>query len=123
MLATLLRAGTIALACLLFVASGAQARDRKPADIAVSDLPPQAVHMLDLIRNRGPFPFDRDGIVFGNRERALPERPRGYYREYTVKTPGVRGRGANRIVCGGDQSSTRDCYYSADHYRTFRRIR
>lgn len=123
MLVTLLRAGTIALACLLFATGGAQARDRKSADISVSDLPAQALHTLDLIRSKGPFPFDRDGIVFGNREHALPDRPRGYYHEYTVKTPGVRGRGANRIVCGGDQSSAPECYYSADHYRTFRRIR
>jgi ribonuclease T1 len=124
MLATLLRAATIALlACLLFATGGVQARDWKSADILVGDLPPQALHTLDLIRSKGPFPFDRDGIVFGNREHALPDRPRAYYREYTVKTPGVRGRGANRIVCGGDQSSAPECYYSADHYRTFRRIR
>lgn len=123
MMVTLLRAGTIALACLLFTTGGVHARDQKPADIFVDALPPPAVHTLELIRSNGPFPFDRDGIVFGNRERALPGRPRGYYREYTVKTPGVRGRGANRIVCGGDQASARECYYSDDHYRTFRRIR
>ena len=107
MIATLLRAGTIALVCLLFAAGGVHARDRKPADIAVDALPPQALHTMELIRSNGPFPFDRDGIVFGNRERALPDRPRGYYREYTVKTPGVRGRGANRIVCGGEQKAFR----------------
>ena len=123
MIATLLRAGTIALACLVFVAEGVHARGQKPADIAVDALPPQALHTLELIRRNGPFPFDRDGIVFGNRERALPDRQRGYYHEYTVKTPGVRGRGANRIVCGGDQRPARECYYSDDHYRTFRRIR
>lgn len=123
MIATLLRAGTIALACLLFAAGGVHARDRKSADISVDALPPQALHTLDLIRSNGPFPFGRDGIMFGNRERALPDRPRGYYREYTVKTPGVRGRGATRIVCGGDLPSARECYYSDDHYRTFRRIR
>ena len=123
MLATLLRAGTIALSCLFLVAGAAHARESKAADIAVGDLPPQALHTLDLIRRNGPFPFDRDGIVFGNRERVLPAKPRGYYHEYTVKTPGVRGRGAIRIVCGGDQAPVRECYYSDDHYRTFRRIR
>jgi ribonuclease T1 len=123
MIATLIRAGTIALACLLFTASGVHARDQKRADISVDDLPPQAVHTLELIRSNGPFPFDRDGIVFGNREHALPGKPRGYYREYTVKTPGVRSRGTTRIVCGADQPSARECYYSDDHYRTFRRIR
>ena len=123
MIATLLRAGMIAFTCLLFAAGGVHARGGKTGDISAGALPPQALHTLDLIRDNGPFPFDRDGIVFGNRERQLPEMPRGYYREYTVKMPGVRGRGANRIVCGGDQRSTRDCYYTDDHYRTFRRIR
>jgi ribonuclease T1 len=123
MIATLLRAATIALASLFLVAGGVHARDRNLADIPVGALPPQALHTLELIRSNGPFPFDRDGIVFGNRERALPEKPRGYYREYTVKTPGARSRGALRIVCGRDQKSARECFYSDDHYRTFRRIR
>ena len=122
MIATLLRTVIFALTCLLFAAGGAGARDGKLADISASALPPQALHTLDLIRRNGPFPYDRDGIVFGNREHALPDRPRGYYHEYTVKTPGARGRGAKRIVCGGNQSSTRECYYSDDHYQTFRRI-
>lgn len=123
MIATLLRAGTIAMACLVFTVGSVHARDRKLADISIDALPPQAMHTLELIQSNGPFPFDRDGIVFGNRERALPDRPRGAYREYTVKTPGVRGRGATRIVCGGGHPSARECYYSEDHYRTFRRIR
>jgi ribonuclease T1 len=123
MIATLLRAATIGLASLLLVAGGVHARDRNAADISIGALPPQALHTLELIRSNGPFPYPRDGIVFGNRERALPERPRGYYREYTVKTPGERSRGALRIVCGGDQKSARECFYSDDHYRTFRRIR
>jgi ribonuclease T1 len=123
MIAALLRAGTIVLACLLFTAGGVHAREQKPADISIDALPAQALHTLELVRRNGPFPFDRDGIAFGNRERALPDRPPGYYREYTVKTPGVRGRGANRLVCGGDQSSARECYYSDDHYQSFRRIR
>jgi ribonuclease T1 len=75
-----------------------------------------------LILQGGPFPFDKDGVVFGNRERFLPMHKRGYYREYTVRTPGSRDRGARRIVCGGPATSPDDCYYSADHYANFRRI-
>lgn len=123
MIFTLLRAGTIVLACLLSSAAEVHARNPDPGSISVDALSPQAAHTLDLIQSSGPFPFDRDGITFRNRERSLPDRPRGYYREYTVKTPGVRGRGATRIVCGGVQPSVRECYYSDDHYRTFRRIR
>lgn len=123
MIAKFLRTGMIALACLFLAAGIVHARERRAAEISASDLPSQARHTLELIRHNGPFPFDRDGIVFGNRERVLPDRPRGYYHEYTVKFPGVRGRGANRIVCGGDQGAAQDCFYSDDHYRTFRRIR
>ena len=76
-----------------------------------------------LIRSGGPFPYEKDGTVFGNRERLLPRHPRGFYREYTVATPRARHRGARRIVCGGRQP-TRPvaCYYTADHYASFRRI-
>ncbi len=119
----LLRAGMLVLACLLLATAGVYARDRTPGDVTVDNLPQQALRTLQLIRSNGPFPYDRDGVVFGNRERALPDKPRGYYREYTVKTPGIRGRGAKRIVCGGDQRSARECYYTDDHYRTFRHIR
>jgi guanyl-specific ribonuclease Sa len=83
-------------------------------------LPPEAVATLDAIERGGPFPYDRDGTVFQNRERLLPERPRGYYREYTVITPGARDRGARRIVAGGDPPET--YYYTDDHYRSFRRV-
>ncbi|HKW81632.1 MAG TPA: ribonuclease domain-containing protein, partial [Casimicrobiaceae bacterium] len=68
------------------------------------------------------LPYERDGVVFGNRERLLAARPRGYYHEYTVKTPGARTRGARRIVCGGAVRAVTECYYSNDHYRSFRRI-
>jgi len=88
-------------------------------EVAVSSLPAEAKETLRLIKQGGPFPHSRDGVVFGNFEKRLPNRQRGYYREYTVKTPGVRSRGARRIVCG--QSA--DCYYSDDHYETFKRIR
>ncbi len=87
-------------------------------NIAETDLPPEARETLALINKGGPFPYPRDGVVFGNRERRLPAQPRGYYHEYTVKTPGAHNRGPRRIVCG----PLPECYYSADHYRTFRRI-
>jgi ribonuclease T1 len=88
-------------------------------EIAVSELPPQAHETLRLIRQHGPFPHERDGIVFHNREKRLPLKERGYYREYTVRTPGVEHRGARRIVAGRKG----EMYYSDDHYRSFRRIR
>jgi ribonuclease T1 len=83
-------------------------------------LPLEAITTLEAIERGGPFPYDRDGSVFQNRERRLPERPRGYYREYTVATPGSRDRGARRIVTGGDPPEV--VYYTDDHYRSFRRI-
>jgi ribonuclease T1 len=86
-------------------------------------LPPEARHTDKLIRAGGPFPYSKDGTVFGNRERLLPMRPRGHYREYTVKTPGSRDRGARRIVCGGAPPTAPEvCYYTADHYASFNRI-
>lgn len=91
--------------------------------VAVNDLPKQAIDTLVLVRNGGPFPYSKDGTVFGNRERLLPGNPRGYYREYTVKTVGARDRGARRIVCGGRDVKVPDaCYYTDDHYASFRRI-
>jgi len=93
----------------------AEAPRRTPAG-----LPPEAVTTLVAIQSGGPFPYERDGTVFQNRERRLPQRERGYYREYTVTTPGSRDRGARRIVAGGDPPEV--FYYTADHYQTFRRI-
>lgn len=89
--------------------------------VAVQDLPVEARETLRLIDAGGPYPYRRDGITFQNRERRLPEQPRGYYREFTVPTPGSRDRGARRIVTG-DQPPT-VFYYTADHYKTFRRIK
>ncbi len=86
--------------------------------IAYADLPPEAHHTIRLIEQGGPFPFDRDGIIFQNRERRLPLHPQGYYREYTVITPGVRTRGARRIVAGQGG----EMYYTDDHYESFREI-
>ncbi len=87
--------------------------------ITVAELPTEARDTLRAIEQGGPFAYPRDGVVFKNYERVLPKQSRGYYREYTVKTPGARNRGARRIVCG----PLPECYYSADHYQTFKRIR
>ncbi len=92
-------------------------------EVAAAALPPEARATLALIQRGGPFPFRRDGAVFGNFERALPARERGFYREYTVPTPGAPGRGARRIVVGGDARTSGEYYYTDDHYRSFRRIR
>lgn len=90
--------------------------------VRVVDMPRQAQETYELIRAGGPFPHDKDGTVFGNRERLLPTEKRGYYREYTVRTPGSRDRGARRIVCGGPPRVPHACYYTADHYASFRKI-
>ena len=92
------------------------------ATVHVTELPRQGRETYELIRQGGPFPYDKDGTVFGNRERLLPIKARGYYREYTVKTPGSRDRGARRIVCGGPPREPHACYYTADHYASFRKI-
>lgn len=91
--------------------------------VALADLPVQARQTHELILKGGPFPYAKDGTVFGNRERLLAKQPRGYYREYTVRTPGSRDRGARRIVCGGTPpTQPQACYYTADHYASFQRI-
>ena len=93
------------------------------SSVAVADLPRQGQQTYQLILQGGPFPFGKDGSVFGNRERLLPRERRGYYREYTVETPGARDRGARRIVCGGKRRTTPDaCWYTSDHYSSFRKI-
>ena len=98
----------------------------KPAaEIAVAELPVEARETLQRIKQGGPFPYAKDGAVFGNFEKRLPLRPSGYYREYTVKTPGVSHRGKRRIVAGAvpRDASPGEYYYTADHYESFRRIR
>jgi ribonuclease T1 len=87
-------------------------------EVPTAELPAEARETLALIKAGGPFPYQRDGAVFGNREGLLPKRSRGYYREYTVRTPGARDRGARRIVAGRGGEH----YYTDDHYRSFRRI-
>lgn len=106
----------------------AQAREKvepttgASATVRLAELPVQGRDTYELIRRGGPFPYDKDGTVFGNRERLLPAQKRGYYREYTVRTPGSRDRGARRIVCGGPVRMPQACYYTADHYASFRKI-
>ncbi len=93
-----------------------------PADlsiIAAQDLPREARDTLAIIKKGGPFPYSKDGTTFSNREHALPKRGRGYYREYTVKTPGARARGARRIIAGAPG----EYYYTDDHYTIFKRIK
>lgn len=113
---------------LLVVAlAGAAAHARGPVEgmgtVALSMLPSEAQETQRLVRAGGPFPHAKDGMVFGNRERVLPRRERGYYREYTVPTPGARNRGARRIVCGGHPPTRPEaCFYTADHYASFQLI-
>ena len=90
--------------------------------IGLTEMPSQGVETYRLIHQGGPFPHEKDGVVFGNRERLLPAYKRGYYREYTVDTPGARNRGGKRIVCGGQTKTPVTCYYTADHYASFRVI-
>ena len=113
---------------LLLVGDLAQAKGPVDAagsvgSVALSVLPPEAQQTQRLIRVGGPFPSSRDGVVFGNYERVLPRRERGFYREYTVSTPGARDRGARRIVCGGVRPAQPEaCFYTADHYASFKFI-
>lgn len=112
--------GLVLIACALLSVPAAGARERAPIpDVVVGELPPEARRTLELIKKGGPFPHRNDDRTFGNRERRLPLRERGYYREYTVPTPGARDRGARRIVTGRNA----EYYYTDDHYETFRRIR
>jgi ribonuclease T1 len=107
----------------LMLAMQAFARDRSGLDvIPVRELPVEAQRTLVLVKQGGPFPYPKDGVVFGNYEKLLPKQRRGYYHEYTVKTPGARNRGARRIVAGGDPATSGEYYYTEDHYATFRRI-
>ncbi len=123
------KAGVLCVVGVALVLGPVAGHARKPpshdgstASISVAELPPQGRSTYALIHHGGPFPYDKDGTVFGNRERLLPAHQRGYYREYTVKTPGARNRGARRIVCGGKPRLPDACYYTSDHYASFRRI-
>ncbi|MFH1603047.1 MAG: ribonuclease domain-containing protein [Pseudomonadota bacterium] len=117
-----------ALGALLAFSGVALAKDLMPrSDVAAAALPREAQATLALIKAGGPFAYAKDGSVFSNRERILPVRRRGYYREYTVPTPGARDRGARRIIAGagatGDARTSGEYYYTDDHYNSFRRIR
>jgi ribonuclease T1 len=112
---------------VLWLPAGAQADSYRAAQsahvslpiVSIAEIPPEARDTLRTIKQGGPFAYSRDGVVFGNYERILPKQSRGYYHEYTVKTPGAHNRGARRIICG----PLPECYYTADHYKTFKRIR
>ena len=114
---------TLTLAALVAFMAPASLAQRAPApavaEIAIAQLPKEAREALALIKKGGPYPYAKDGVVFGNREARLPKQKRGYYREFTVKTPGERTRGARRIVAG----QAGEYWYTDDHYATFRRIR
>ena len=120
----MMRAATLALAAFFLALPAAAQRAPSPpteavAEIAAADLPKEARETITLIRKGGPYPYAKDGAVFGNREAHLPKQKRGYYKEYTVKTPGVRNRGARRIVAG----ASGELYYTEDHYNRFMRVR
>ena len=111
--------GTAALPVAAFERGGNEAANDGLPSVAVRDLPAEVRRVLASIERGGPFSYERDGGAFGNFERRLPLRQRGYYREYTVPTPGAHDRGARRIIAGRGGER----YYTDDHYRTFRRIR
>jgi ribonuclease T1 len=117
--ARLLFASLVCLSAAAQAGHHHSATDSIEQTVSVNALPLQARETFNLIKQHGPFPFSRDGVVFGNYEHHLPQQSRGYYHEYTVKTPGAKNRGARRIVCG----PLPECYYSGDHYQTFQRIR
>jgi ribonuclease T1 len=98
---------------------GAPLQTRSIGNVSLSELPREARETIGLIRKGGPFPYNKDGAVFGNFERRLPLHERGYYKEYTVPTPRSRNRGTRRIILG----KAGELYYTDDHYETFRRIR
>ena len=113
----------IAAALAFGYAAPVTAKPPPEAIVTLGELPAEARDVHQRILAGGPFAHDRDGGGFGNREHLLPARPRGWYREYTVAKPGARDRGPRRIVCGGHQPRNPEaCFYTADHYNTFRRI-
>jgi ribonuclease T1 len=91
--------------------------------VALNDLPHEAQKTITLIRQDGPFPYAKDGATFRNYEGVLPKRKHGYYHEFTVKTVGKRNRSARRVVVGGEPRTSREYYYTDNHYATFKRIK
>lgn len=112
----------LAVFCTNLVQAREPLEGTQATTVQVAELPRQAQDTYRLIPSGGPFPYDKDGTVFGNRERLLPAQPRGFYREYTVPTPGAKDRGTRRIVCGGPAKAPEACFYTADHYASFRKI-
>nr|WP_228768065.1 ribonuclease [Limnohabitans sp. DM1] len=111
------------MACTVSVHSRSTPETQTLSTLSVQDLPREGQETYQLILKGGPFRYEKDGTVFGNRERLLPREARGFYREYTVRTPGSRDRGARRIVCGGPvPQEPKACYYTSDHYASFRMI-
>jgi len=109
---------------LLFLYSNVYAKNTHLlGTIDIADLPVEAQQTIVLIKKGGPFPYSKDGAVFGNYEGVLPRQKRGYYHEFTVRTPGARNRGARRIVVGGEMNSPREFYYTNNHYASFKRIK
>jgi ribonuclease T1 len=104
--------------CLSMDSASARGPSDEIGVISANELPAEARQTLSRIQAGGPFPYAKDGVVFSNRERRLPRQSRGYYHEFTVKTPGARDRGARRIISGRPA----EYYYTDDHYRSFRRI-
>lgn len=125
----MLRARALLFAAAALFALAGVARDVPPAvaEVRVDELPVEARQTLAQIKRGGPYAYRKDGAVFGNREKRLPAQPRGYYTEYTVKTPYSSDRGARRIVAGRgadrDPATSGEYYYTNDHYNSFRRIR
>jgi len=116
----------LVLGLLLAVFVGA-ADARQPTGlgepVALGNLPAEAQLTVKRIRAGGPFPYSKDGVVFGNRERRLARQPHGYYHEYTVPSPGAHDRGARRVVCGGRKPTEPEaCFYTEDHYNSFHQI-
>ena len=125
-LGSVVLAGVLVAAASTFVVQARTPQDLPGsvvASVAYTGLPVQGRELMAQIQRGGPFRYEKDGTVFGNRERLLPAQQRGYYREYTVPTPGLSHRGARRIVCGGQRPRAPDaCYYTEDHYSSFRLI-
>lgn len=109
---------------ILFFSLNVFAKNTAQLDIVeVASLPKEGQTTLLLIKQGGPFPYEKDGAVFGNYESKLPKQKRGYYHEYTVKTPRARNRGARRIIAGGQPTTSSEYYYTDDHYDSFKKIR
>ena len=117
------RAAAVLAVLMATLALPVQARQNAFTEVALADLTVQARQTLALVRGGGPFPYRKDGTVFGNRERLLPPQHRGYYTEYTVPTPRSDDRGARRLIAGGNPQHSSEFYYTDDHYASFRKIR